>query len=389
MDRIHPAVVIVGFNRTDALRRILNSVKNADYSGYSGIPLIISIDKSERDEVREIASDFDWKYGPKKVIVHEQRLGLRNHVITCGDLTNEYGAVIILEDDLTVSPAFYDYAVQASVFYKDQAEVSGISLYTYEFCGYVDMRFVAIEDGYDNYFMQMASSWGQIWTRPQWEKFRTWYDRNAESGLSDRDRLPRPVLKWPESSWKKYFIKYMVEEGLFFVYPRDSLTTNFGDDGTHGRGTGNLLQVPILMKKKKFHFSHLRESSSVYDAFFEPTQETLKRFCPQFKGFDFECDFYGMKELNKIKAEHLFSAKTTAKAISHFGNRMVPLMSNVIFGVDGECFSFGRTEDFGKLSKWCRLKMVYQQQRILNGVTALALGCYRILTVLKRIVKRD
>lgn len=389
MDRIHPAIVIVGFNRTDALRRLLNSVGNADYSGYSGIPLVISIDKSGCDEVEKIATDFEWGYGSKRVIVHKQRLGLRSHVIECGDLTDEYSAVIILEDDLVVSPAFYDYAAQAIAFYKDEPEVSGISSYADEFCGYVDMRFGAIEDGYDNYFMQMASSLGQIWNRAQWSKFRAWYDRHARDGLSETDRLPRSVLKWPESSWKKYFIKYMVDQGFYFVYPRVSLATNFGDDGTHGKGTGNLLQVPMLMKKKAFSFSRVGESSSVYDAFFEPTQETLKKFCPQFKGFDFECDFYGMKELNKIKAEYLFSVKEAREPISRFGDRMVPLVNNVVFGIKGKSISFGRTREFGKLSRWSRLRMVYGQQRILNGMTALALGCYRFLTLLKRIISRD
>jgi hypothetical protein len=42
----------------------------------------------------------------KEVIVR-RRLGLRNH-ITCGDLSL-HEAVIILEDDLFVSPAFYDF----------------------------------------------------------------------------------------------------------------------------------------------------------------------------------------------------------------------------------------------------------------------------------------
>ena len=38
-----PAIVVVAYNRVKALQRLLDSLKNADYSGFSDITLIISI----------------------------------------------------------------------------------------------------------------------------------------------------------------------------------------------------------------------------------------------------------------------------------------------------------------------------------------------------------
>ena len=50
-------------------------------------------------------------------------------MLQCGDISYEYGSVIVLEDDLFVSPFFYKYAVEAQEFYRDDNRIGGISLY--------------------------------------------------------------------------------------------------------------------------------------------------------------------------------------------------------------------------------------------------------------------
>ena len=123
------AVIVVGYNRPDSLGRILGSLKLAEYGGEQ-VPLVISIDHSGNEEVIRIAEEFSWPYGTKRVIAHKKRLGLRRHIISCGDLTGEYGAVMILEDDLYVSPDFYRYASQTLERYGEDFRIAGISLNT-------------------------------------------------------------------------------------------------------------------------------------------------------------------------------------------------------------------------------------------------------------------
>ena len=125
MDKLKPAIVVVAFNRPHSLRRLLRSVRQADFSGYSDVPLVISIDKGDNQEVLEVAASYVWEHGPKEVIAHDRRLGLRNHIVACGDLSLAYEAVIILEDDLFVSPAFYDFSVQALQYYRGRGELEG------------------------------------------------------------------------------------------------------------------------------------------------------------------------------------------------------------------------------------------------------------------------
>ena len=102
-----PAIVAVGYNRPESMKRLLRSIGEAHYE-WDDIPLIISIDKSDVKEVQEIAEAFEWKYGAKRVSLHRERLGLRNHILECGDYAIQYGAVIILEDDREVAPDFYN-----------------------------------------------------------------------------------------------------------------------------------------------------------------------------------------------------------------------------------------------------------------------------------------
>ena len=272
-----PAIVVVAYNRPIALARILRSLGRAEFTGYNDIPLVISIDKSDDKEVPQIAESFVWEYGAKRIIKHESRLGLRNHILACGDLTSEYHSVIVLEDDLYVSPVFYDYAVQAMRFFGEDEAISGISLYAYDVNEHAIVRFCAIDDGNDNYFLQSASSWGQLWTRRQWHGFRCWYAENADKGVTVDDPLPQNVIRWKEKSWKKYFIKYMVLEHKYFAYPRLSLTSGIGDVGTNTRQEFYNLRVPLALKCRQYRFCSFVDSSCIYDSFFELEARCAKR----------------------------------------------------------------------------------------------------------------
>ncbi|MCK4747327.1 MAG: glycosyltransferase, partial [Bacteroidales bacterium] len=123
-----PVVVVVAYNRPRSLERILHSLKRIRNA--TDVKLVISIDNQAPDNypVRDIATEFNWPHGEKEVIYQEARLGLRNHILQCAGLSQQYGSVIILEDDLYVSPYFYDYAVQALTYYTDDQEIAGISL---------------------------------------------------------------------------------------------------------------------------------------------------------------------------------------------------------------------------------------------------------------------
>lgn len=169
----NPVIVVALYNRYKPMMRLFDSLTKATYPNQP-IHFIISIDNDNNQNlnIKEEADNFKWNYGPKEVIYHSHNLGLRDHFNFCGGLTQKYGSVIFLEDDLYVSPQFYNYALQALGFYKDESIIAGISLYSYK---RIEQKtnpwpFDAIDDGFDNYFLQQAS-WGQIWTWKMWKPY--------------------------------------------------------------------------------------------------------------------------------------------------------------------------------------------------------------------------
>lgn len=340
-----PAIIIPAYNRAYSLERLLRSVAAAKYA-HSSIALVISIDKNDNEEVYRLAENFEWPYGVKKIIAQPTHLGLKEHILRCGDLSVEYGAVIILEDDLFVSPCFYDYTLQALGYYgqgEQEANVAGISLFNYEVAENGFGAFEAMPDGTDVYFMQMASSWGQCFTAKQWQNFRTWFSTHDK--IMSTENLPDYILGWSESSWKKHFVRYLVATDKYFVFPRVSLSTNFGERGTNTDRRG-LFQSALLTFEKKFAFAPLEQSLSVYDAWFEMQAACFKKLNPSFSTCDLALDLYGTKKKSEIQSSFLLSSKPCAKPIKSFGNELRPMLSNIILQNEGTVFCLGATPDF-------------------------------------------
>ncbi|MDD2336052.1 MAG: hypothetical protein PHD01_05715 [Geobacteraceae bacterium] len=380
----NPAIVVVAYNRPNSLSRLLKSLSEADYEGYGDIQLVISIDKSDTELVRCLAEKYEWLHGPKKVIAHDSRLGLRKHVLSCGDLTSQYGSVIIFEDDLLVSPAFYHYAKSSLSFYYNSDNICGISLNSPSLNEYASLTFIPIDDGFDNYFMQTTSSRGQMWTHQQWISFRKWFDENFTRGISINDGLPEKVVKWPETSWKKYFIKYQIVTGKYFVYPRISLSTNFGDSGTHFTDVGNLLQVPLLTRKKSWNFSSTDNSLAFYDSFYELHGSTINKLIPDFElNGAVECDLFGVKKLAMINTPYLLSVKPCRSPISSFDNQMVPSILNCLYNIEGRFISLGKVQDFDELNQSKKLEMAYNLTPFLGWRMLIKIGIHRVLLRIK------
>ncbi len=343
---VQPAIVIPAYQRPNSLQRLLNSLAQADYTGYDNVPLLISVDYSDHAEVAQIADEFQWQFGTKEVIKHSTNLGLKGNVLFCGDLTEQYQAVIVLEDDLFVAPYFYDYACQALNFYQSCSEISGISLYSYNFNEYPKVRFIPLDDGFDNYFVQSATSWGQLWTQQQWQEFKVWYQEYGEIPISQDDLLPDTIInRWSPQSWKKYFIKYMVLTNKYFVVPRISLATNFGEIGKHISLSTNNLQVPLIMGKKSWRFSHLSQSNSIYDCHYEIHDHCLKKLNNFLHDFDFECDLYGTKNLEKVKSEYIITLRNTIQKVESYALRMIPHELNLALALKGDFFNLTKVKD--------------------------------------------
>lgn len=322
------AICCVCYNRLDSLNRLLTSINNAYYD--ERVDLVISIDKSKTDVVEKFADSFKWDFGKKTIIKHSQNLGLRKHILSCGNLLEKYDAIIILEDDIKVSPSFYYYARQCvNKFYNDES-IAGISLYSWGVNSHNFFPFTPISSNSDVYLMQLAQSWGQIWMKHQWKEFINWYN-SPDSEFVNTEHLPRSICYWPESSWLKYHIKYCIEKNKYFVYPYVSLSTNCADVGTHNHSkTNTIFQVPLLKAEKR---EFVLAPEIKYDAFFE--NEAIYEKLGMSK--ELLCiDLYGCKG-NKGKKRYWLSArKMDYKVINSFSLSYKPFDANILDECHGE-----------------------------------------------------
>ena len=326
----NPAIVVVAYNRPKSLTRLLKSIQNAYYPNKE-VTLGISIDFSTvNNYVFEIAENFEWNYGEKKVIRHSEILGLKKHIISCGDLSQEYGSVIILEDDLYLSPNFFNYTISALNFSQDKDYIGGVALYNHKINVHKGEYFMALDDGFDNWYFQFACSWGQAWNATQWKRFKTWLSDNPT--LVKATAIPENVSNWSDKSWLKFFIAYLINSNTYFLYPKVSLSTNFNDPGTHVGQDSTAYQVELLYDQKEtYHFSTLDRSEAVYDAFFE-SQIVAKSL--GYQNDMLEIDLYGYKPVNE-KRFWLTAKRLQKKQLYAYTRSLKPIESNIIQQLHG------------------------------------------------------
>lgn len=328
---IEPTIVVIAYNRKKPLLRLLKSLANAHYPS-STITLHISIDGSSMsNEIEKAANAFEWKYGNKIVDVKQENQGLLKHVLSCGELTERYESIIMLEDDLIVAPGFYNYAQSANDFYSDEQEVAGVSLFTYPVEENNFYPFQPIHDDSDVHFIQVASSWGQSWTKAQWSKFKTWLIENPQG---KENLLPDYILKWGSNSWKKLFVNYLIDTDRYFVFPTTSYSSNFEEEGTHASQTG-LFQVPMKLGISNPRLKKWHNSNAIYDVYFELIPSACKRILPQFETVDFDVDLFGTKPVSRIKSDYMLTIRRGENPEKRYGANMQSLIHNVIFEIEG------------------------------------------------------
>ncbi len=289
-------IVVIGYNRMESLHRLLTALDGAQYGNERPL-LIISLDRCNDEIVRQkmlkIAEGFSWNYGKKEIIAYDIRLGLKEHILKCGGYMEKYNldALIVFEDDVEPSRAFFNYAKQAAEYYENDDRIAGISLYSYRRNVVSNMPFMPAYSNSDVYYMNLAQSWGQVWIRSKWEEFIKWYQINANKE-PDSSGVPSWICAWPsESSWLKYHIWYCIEKKKYFVYPYKSLTTNYMDEGEHSGIASTLFQVPMEENPDyQYVFERLSDSSVKYDAYFEREMSSWDRH-----GSKTIIDLYGSK----------------------------------------------------------------------------------------------
>lgn len=329
-----PTIVVVAYRRLDTLSRLLESVNNGHYSS-NDIRLIISIDyHKDNQDVISYAEGYNWLHGEKIVVKHDANLGLRKHIIECGDYSIKYDSIIILEDDEVVAPFFYEYARLAQDYYADEERVAGVSLYSHEWNIYAGKKFQPIKKTGDVFFGQFSCTWGQSWTSGQWSLFKEWYLNNDE--ITVDEKLPSPIYAWKES-WGKYFIRYLVETDKYYVLPYHAYSTVYGVPGVHSKRIELDVQVSLNQGMDSPRFTRFDDGSH-YDSFFENkdlVEVISKRY--NISPDEICIDIYGSNRKEYYNRRYILTTKKLKyKVIDSFELNSRPQEMNVIMNCRGD-----------------------------------------------------
>ena len=322
------AIVAVGYNRLNSMMRLLSSLDKACYKT-NDVPLVISIDASGDEELYSYVKEYKWRHGDKYVIIHTKRMGLKNHIFSCGDLTKFFRAIILLEDDLFVSPYFYHYVKQTLDYYGEERSAACIGLYSYTSNIYATLPFNPLQTKYDVYGIQATITWGECWNERMWNDFKDWLSINEPIDWTKLD-IPDNVKNF-KRGWSKYFTAYLSVTNRFVIAPYKSYTTNFSESGEHRSVTDTCVQVPIVRREESFQFGPV-ESLVRYDSFFNPVgMETYL----QLNSKDLYVDFYSLRPNNRNCRYLLTTDRLSYKCIKSFALTVKPIEVNVIDGLEG------------------------------------------------------
>lgn len=323
------AIVVVGYNRLQSIKRLLNSMLISNYPN-NDIPLVISIDFNYNAEIYDYVSSFHWPFGEKYLIKHKKRLGLKDHIFSCGDLTKYFKAIILLEDDLFVSRYYYSYVENTVKKYGDDDRIAEISLYKNEVNGYVGLPFVNLQTNSDLFLMQDVSTWGQCWTEYMWIQFKNWLSHTNERDILSVD-MPNAIKKW-KRAWSMYYNAYVVSNNKYVLYPNVSLTTNFNDAGEHSCDNSSNVQVNLQQSNLDLRMPDYEElvKYDIYgnnEALYEWLNLPCSKLC---------LDIYGDNENISNKPFILSTRILPFKIIKSFALHLRPIELNIKENIPGE-----------------------------------------------------
>jgi hypothetical protein len=252
-------IAIFAFNRVEHLRQTIKTLIACD--GFQGRQITVFID-GPRDEadipdvlrVRDLARELL----PAQARIHprDENIGLASSIVLgVADILISSDRVIVIEDDLELSPAFLGYMDAALEKYRDDETVYQISGHIFDTPELGEKEAVVLP---------LTTTWG--WAT--WKRAWAAYDPAAEGWhqlLSDRKLRHRFNLNdcYPFSwlmerqarglsnSWGIRWYWSVFRKGGVGIFPPKTMVRNHGQDGsgTHGGGVvANFSKNDVLLE---------------------------------------------------------------------------------------------------------------------------------------------
>ncbi len=237
--RLSPIALFV-YNRPWHVRQVIDVLRKNDLAADSEL-IIFSDglkDEETRVKVEEVRQYLKTITGFKKIQIHEQKenQGLANSIINgITKVVNEYGRVIVLEDDLVTSPYFLRYMNEALSLYEQDSRVISIHGYVLP----VKSRLP------ETFFIKGADCWGWSTWKRGWDLFENngsllfeeLKNRNLTKAFDFNGTHPftemlKSQIAGKNNSWAIRWCASAFLNNKLTLYPGRSLVCNIGNDET-------------------------------------------------------------------------------------------------------------------------------------------------------------
>lgn len=279
-------VAVVAYRRPDHLRRCLEALSRNAEAPSTRLTVFVDGPRSDSEEivinhVASVAKSFTT-FGELHVIRRDHNLGLSRSVTDAVAASlRDSDTVIVLEDDLIVSPYFLRYMNEAIQLYKEDARVASIHGYVYP----VD------EELPETFFLRGADCLGWATWRSAWSHFeadgRVLLNRLEMLPEQSRElfefnssypylRMLRSQIEGQNDSWaiRWYASAFLAER--FTLYPGRSLVFHAGSDGSGTNvGTTDVFDVDMTQKPVNVKLLAIEEDRGAryaFEAYFRRTR---------------------------------------------------------------------------------------------------------------------
>jgi hypothetical protein len=287
-DANNAPIIVFAYNRPDHLQKTLYALSKNLLADQSSLFLMTDGPKTNEDRLKqkkilELASHFRSSFQSMTVIHSEQNRGLANSIIKGVTQTvEEFGSVIVVEDDLITSPYFLMFMNDGLRRYQSEEKVISIHGYSHELDPPLQTPF----------FLMGADCWGWATWKRGWQYFepdgKKLLNLIERRGLSkkfnfennvDYLQMLRDQTIGKNNSWAVRWYASAFLAGKLTLYPNRSFVQNIGLDGSGTHCDENMdFDVKISQVPQSLDKVIVQESAEGYQAyskFFKKIKPTL------------------------------------------------------------------------------------------------------------------
>ena len=272
-------IVLFAYVRLNILKKTINNLKKSDLSKLSNLYIFSdgyksNLDKKNVNNVRRYLKKIKG-FNKIKIILRKKNLGLAKNIIQgVTEVIQKYEKVIVLEDDIFVSPNFLNFMNVSLDKYKNEKKIWHINGWNY------DLKFP--KSNYNTFFCRGMYCWGWATWKNRWKKYKKnpkYLIKKWSKNKIKKFNFDNSTNYWSQiirnynksiNTWAVFWYSSIFNNKGLCLSPVESLTKNIGNDNfsTHQinrENSENKISKKFFIRKKiNFTFSKKVKENEIY-----------------------------------------------------------------------------------------------------------------------------